>query len=149
MPVHTNSGAQSWATLGSRARGPRRCPAHLNFTDESRRIVSSQVTGAGTSNDGEFGANEWLVAEMYEQYTKDRNSVDQAWWPILDAYSPDGADRTDEPASSGAPAPAAAHVGATTIACGPMEPAPQARPNAIRPRVLRPSACSALSIAQT
>lgn len=118
MPVPTNSGAQSWATLGSRARGPRRCPAHLNFTDESRRIVSSQVTGAGTSNDGEFGANEWLVAEMYEQYTKDRNSVDQAWWPILDAYSPDGADRTDEPASSGAPAPAA----------DAPAPAPESRP---------------------
>lgn len=50
--------------------------------------MSSQVTGVGTSNDGEFGANEWLVAEMYEQYTKDRNSVDRAWWPILDAYQP-------------------------------------------------------------
>jgi 2-oxoglutarate dehydrogenase E1 component len=48
--------------------------------------VSSQVTGVGTSNDGEFGANEWLVAEMYDQFAKDRDSVDRAWWPVLEAY---------------------------------------------------------------
>ncbi len=62
--------------------------------------MSSQVTGAGTSNDGEFGANEWLVAEMYEQYTKDRNSVDEAWWPILDAYQPDGGTPSSAPAAA-------------------------------------------------
>ncbi|MFT4265398.1 MAG: hypothetical protein QM572_18610, partial [Nocardioides sp.] len=27
----------------------------------------------------EFGANEWLVEEMYEQYQKDPASVDAAW----------------------------------------------------------------------
>ncbi|GAA3898417.1 multifunctional oxoglutarate decarboxylase/oxoglutarate dehydrogenase thiamine pyrophosphate-binding subunit/dihydrolipoyllysine-residue succinyltransferase subunit [Microbacterium invictum] len=48
--------------------------------------VSSPTTGVGTSSDGDFGANEWLVAEMYDQYTKDKNSVDQAWWPILESY---------------------------------------------------------------
>ncbi|TFV83728.1 multifunctional oxoglutarate decarboxylase/oxoglutarate dehydrogenase thiamine pyrophosphate-binding subunit/dihydrolipoyllysine-residue succinyltransferase subunit [Microbacterium sp. dk485] len=50
--------------------------------------MSSQVTGVGTSNEGEFGANEWLVDELYEQYKVDKNSVDKAWWPILDAYHP-------------------------------------------------------------
>lgn len=71
--------------------------------------MSSQVTGVGTSNDGEFGANEWLVAEMYEQYTKDRNSVDRAWWPILDAYQPQAETASAATASappSSAPAPA-------------------------------------------
>ncbi|MBB4139700.1 multifunctional oxoglutarate decarboxylase/oxoglutarate dehydrogenase thiamine pyrophosphate-binding subunit/dihydrolipoyllysine-residue succinyltransferase subunit [Microbacterium invictum] len=48
--------------------------------------MSSPTTGVGTSSDGDFGANEWLVAEMYDQYTKDKNSVDQAWWPILESY---------------------------------------------------------------
>ncbi|MFT4280299.1 2-oxoglutarate dehydrogenase E1 subunit family protein, partial [Microbacterium sp.] len=70
--------------------------------------MSSQVTGVGTSNDGEFGANEWLVAEMYEQYTKDRNSVDRAWWPILDAYQPQAETASAATASappSSAPAP--------------------------------------------
>nr|WP_274637884.1 multifunctional oxoglutarate decarboxylase/oxoglutarate dehydrogenase thiamine pyrophosphate-binding subunit/dihydrolipoyllysine-residue succinyltransferase subunit [Microbacterium bovistercoris] len=50
--------------------------------------MSSQVSGVGTSSEGEFGANEWLVDELYEQFTKDRNSVDKAWWPILEAYHP-------------------------------------------------------------
>ncbi|MFG6445098.1 multifunctional oxoglutarate decarboxylase/oxoglutarate dehydrogenase thiamine pyrophosphate-binding subunit/dihydrolipoyllysine-residue succinyltransferase subunit [Microbacterium sp. P06] len=50
--------------------------------------MSSQVTGIGTSNEGEFGANEWLVDELYEQFRSDRNSVDKAWWPILEAYHP-------------------------------------------------------------
>ena len=63
--------------------------------------MSSQVTGLGTSSDGEFGANEWLVAELYEQFSKDKNSVDKAWWPILEAYQP-------EPAPASAPEPAAA-----------------------------------------
>lgn len=41
--------------------------------------MSSQATGVGTSNDGDFGANEWLVAEMYDQFVKDRASVDESW----------------------------------------------------------------------
>ena len=36
----------------------------------------------------EFGANEWLVDEMYERYLVDKNSVDQSWWPILEGYHP-------------------------------------------------------------
>ncbi|WP_029146308.1 multifunctional oxoglutarate decarboxylase/oxoglutarate dehydrogenase thiamine pyrophosphate-binding subunit/dihydrolipoyllysine-residue succinyltransferase subunit [Microbacterium luticocti] len=50
--------------------------------------MSSQTSGVGTSSEGEFGANEWLVDELYEQFTKDRNSVDKSWWPILEDYHP-------------------------------------------------------------
>ncbi|WEG10693.1 multifunctional oxoglutarate decarboxylase/oxoglutarate dehydrogenase thiamine pyrophosphate-binding subunit/dihydrolipoyllysine-residue succinyltransferase subunit [Microbacterium horticulturae] len=50
--------------------------------------MSSQVTGVGTSSEGEFGANEWLVDELYEQFKKDKNSVDKSWWPILEDYHP-------------------------------------------------------------
>jgi 2-oxoglutarate dehydrogenase E1 component len=35
-----------------------------------------------------FGPNEWLVDELYEQYTKDRNSVDRAWWDFFKDYRP-------------------------------------------------------------
>ncbi|WP_271171160.1 2-oxoglutarate dehydrogenase E1 subunit family protein, partial [Microbacterium thalassium] len=52
--------------------------------------MSSQVTGIGVTNESEFGANEWLVEELYEQFTKDPNSVDKAWWPILETYHPSG-----------------------------------------------------------
>ena len=30
-----------------------------------------------------FGANEWLVEEMYERYRQDPNSVDKAWWAVF------------------------------------------------------------------
>ena len=61
--------------------------------------MSSQVTGVGVSNEGEFGANEWLVDELYEQFKKDKNSVDKAWWPVLEAYHP----VDTEAAASGTP----------------------------------------------
>ncbi|BDV30095.1 alpha-ketoglutarate decarboxylase [Microbacterium terricola] len=64
------------------------------------------MTGVGVTNEGEFGANEWLVDELYEQYKVDKNSVDKAWWPVLEAYHPvegNGA----KPAAPAAPAPAA------------------------------------------
>jgi multifunctional 2-oxoglutarate metabolism enzyme len=33
----------------------------------------------------EFGGNEWLVDEIYEQYLQDKNSVDKKWWSIFEA----------------------------------------------------------------
>ena len=33
-----------------------------------------------------FGPNEWLVDEIYEQYLKDKNSVDPAWWDFFEDY---------------------------------------------------------------
>ncbi|WP_243741008.1 hypothetical protein, partial [Streptomyces sp. 8K308] len=38
-----------------------------------------------------FGANEWLVDEIYQQYLQDPNSVDRAWWDFFADYKP-GAD---------------------------------------------------------
>ena len=75
--------------------------------------MSSQVTGVGTSSDGEFGANEWLVAEMYDQFAKDRDSVDRAWWPVLEAYEKTQKDAAPTPtAPAAAPAPAASPAAA-------------------------------------
>ena len=42
------------------------------------------TTDAGNS----FGANEWLVDELYEQYLEDRHSVDPAWWDFFADYVP-------------------------------------------------------------
>ncbi len=51
--------------------------------------MSSQLTGSGSDDASEeFGANEWLVDEMYEKYRVDKNSVDESWWPILANYTP-------------------------------------------------------------
>ncbi|MET0782940.1 MAG: hypothetical protein ABWY53_01325, partial [Leifsonia flava] len=56
--------------------------------ESGRSAVSSQLTGASSDEaaSAEFGANEWLVDEMYEQYIVDKNSVDEAWWPVLETY---------------------------------------------------------------
>ena len=52
--------------------------------------MSSPITGTAPDdpNSGEFGANEWLVDELYERYLVDKNSVDKSWWPVLESYHP-------------------------------------------------------------
>lgn len=59
----------------------------------------------------EFGGNEWLVDEIYEQYLQDKNSVDRKWWSIFESAT------EAAPAGNGAPAsPAAAEPSTTTKA---------------------------------
>ncbi len=57
-----------------------------------------------------FGPNEWLVDELYEQYKKDRNSVDKAWWSFFEDYTPgeggsDANGASAPPRNGTAPAP--------------------------------------------
>ncbi|WP_411155943.1 2-oxo acid dehydrogenase subunit E2 [Microbacterium sp. NIBRBAC000506063] len=60
------------------------------------------MTGDGTVSDEGFGANSWLVDELYEQFKEDRNSVDKEWWPILENYTPGGASPASAPAAASA-----------------------------------------------
>ncbi|MEY4320330.1 MAG: hypothetical protein RLZZ471_271, partial [Actinomycetota bacterium] len=47
---------------------------------------------AGTSaDDNTFGANDWLVDEMYAQWKANPDAVDRSWWPILEKYQPTSA----------------------------------------------------------
>jgi 2-oxoglutarate dehydrogenase E1 component len=64
------------------------------------------VTGVGPDGNaaGEFGANEWLVDELYEQYKVDKNTVDPSWWPILEKYHATTTGSTAPEAASPAPA---------------------------------------------
>lgn len=39
----------------------------------------------------EFGGNEWLVDELYEQFRQDRNSVDKKWWSLFESFDADSA----------------------------------------------------------
>lgn len=50
-------------------------------------------------NRADFGANAWLVDELYEQYLQDKNAVDPAWWEFFEGYRPS----PPEPTGSGAP----------------------------------------------
>ncbi|WP_136586971.1 multifunctional oxoglutarate decarboxylase/oxoglutarate dehydrogenase thiamine pyrophosphate-binding subunit/dihydrolipoyllysine-residue succinyltransferase subunit [Microbacterium hydrothermale] len=109
--------------------------------------MSSQVTGVGTSSEGEFGANEWLVDELYEQFKADKHSVDKAWWPILEAYHPvvDGSSAAAPPPAAPTSAPASepkpvtapipvvgqAPVARTTAKPAKPQPIPAQAPNAV------------------
>ncbi|MET0726116.1 MAG: multifunctional oxoglutarate decarboxylase/oxoglutarate dehydrogenase thiamine pyrophosphate-binding subunit/dihydrolipoyllysine-residue succinyltransferase subunit [Leifsonia sp.] len=75
--------------------------------------MSSQLTGANSDEaSAEFGANEWLVDEMYEQYVADKNAVDPAWWPTLESYHQSVISRTDAPSDGdGATTPSEPQAG--------------------------------------
>ncbi|GAA1914382.1 multifunctional oxoglutarate decarboxylase/oxoglutarate dehydrogenase thiamine pyrophosphate-binding subunit/dihydrolipoyllysine-residue succinyltransferase subunit [Arthrobacter gandavensis] len=49
----------------------------------------------------EFGGNEWLVDELYEQYLKDKNSVDKKWWSIFDSFKAEDAKSSAGNSASG------------------------------------------------
>jgi multifunctional 2-oxoglutarate metabolism enzyme len=65
------------------------------------------VSGEGLQDD--YGANSWLVEEMYEKYKQNPDSVDKAWWPILENYQ-----STQGAVSSTAVSPAAPVSDATS-----------------------------------
>jgi 2-oxoglutarate dehydrogenase E1 component len=45
--------------------------------------VSTETPGPSA-----FGANAWLVEDLYQKFLADRESVDQAWWEFFDGYRP-------------------------------------------------------------
>jgi 2-oxoglutarate decarboxylase len=50
----------------------------------------------------DFGPNEWLVDELYQQFLQDKTSVDQAWWEFFADYQPTDGARSNG-ARNGAP----------------------------------------------
>ncbi|MEU6355583.1 hypothetical protein ABZ896_40760, partial [Streptomyces sp. NPDC047072] len=67
----------------------------------SNSSISTDADQAGKNPAAAFGANEWLVDEIYQQYLQDPNSVDRAWWDFFADYK-----------QGAAPAPAAAGTAA-------------------------------------
>jgi 2-oxoglutarate decarboxylase len=80
----------------------------------------------------EFGGNEWLVDELYEQFLKDKNSVDKKWWDIFESF--DGAGPALPTAPAAAPAATHARVVDTTPS-GPAASAESTAPAAPAPPV--------------
>ena len=74
-----------------------------------------------------FGANEWLVDEMYEQYQRDPNSVDKVWWDFFKHNAPGG-----NTGGNGKGGTTSAPV--TTEAKPAAKEAPKAAPQAARSR---------------
>ncbi len=87
-----------------------------------------------TENENGFGANDWLVDEMYAQYKANPDSVDKAWWPILENYQP-----TQTPHATTGPVaiqPAAPATPVTPIT--PATPVAPAAPVAASPAATSP-----------
>lgn len=79
-----------------------------------------------------FGANEWLVDEMYEQYQKDPASVDPAWWDFFQNYRNGAA-----PANAASKSPAAV---SNNAAPGTQAPVASTGPAPAPPRQAAPQA---------
>ena len=67
-----------------------------------------------------FGANDWLVEELYAKYQQDKNSVDPAWWEFFESYTPPT--DTSEP-----PAPVAVPSTSSAVAADAKPSAPVAQ----------------------
>src|SRR5689334_24004131 len=102
------------------------------MTEEAITAVSQESPNSDPM--ATFGPNEWLVDELYEQYKKDRNSVDKAWWSFFEDYTPgeggsDANGASTPPRNGTAPAPAPAPAQSPSPA--PAQPAkPELRPAA-------------------
>jgi multifunctional 2-oxoglutarate metabolism enzyme len=96
---------------------------------------------AGISGPGraDFGANEWMVDELYQRYLADPGSVDRAWWSFFSDYrptrtngtgshpaTPDGGPGETLTASATATAPPEAQPTAPAKPAGGTAPAPGA-----------------------
>ncbi|HEY2280332.1 MAG TPA: 2-oxo acid dehydrogenase subunit E2, partial [Streptosporangiaceae bacterium] len=113
-------------------------------------------------NASDFGANQWLVDELYQRYLADPGSVDQAWWSFFSDYRSGGGNGDDAPeaASNGgataAPPVANGTGGANGTSGSASAPAPvetghangtAAAPAPAPPAAPRPAAPSAPSAA--
>ncbi|MFB9390611.1 multifunctional oxoglutarate decarboxylase/oxoglutarate dehydrogenase thiamine pyrophosphate-binding subunit/dihydrolipoyllysine-residue succinyltransferase subunit [Streptomyces coeruleoprunus] len=107
----------------------------MSSQSPSNSSISTDPDGQGVNPAAAFGANEWLVDEIYQQYLQDPNSVDRAWWDFFADYKPGASGSADKsagegPAASGAagtvtqPAPAEAPAQAPAA---PAQPAPAAQ----------------------
>jgi len=65
----------------------------------SEDSTGTQQTGLSVND---FGANQWLVDEMWDLYQKDPQLVDEKWWPIFQQRS---GDTSGQPVVAAAPAP--------------------------------------------
>ncbi|HEU5222677.1 MAG TPA: multifunctional oxoglutarate decarboxylase/oxoglutarate dehydrogenase thiamine pyrophosphate-binding subunit/dihydrolipoyllysine-residue succinyltransferase subunit [Candidatus Lumbricidophila sp.] len=103
--------------------------------------MSSQMTGTGSDQAAsDFGANEWLVEELYEQFTASRDSVDKTWWPVLEQYHALQLAKAAAAAAQAAePTPAETAPVAASAPVAEVTTAPAAAPAAAAPTIATPS----------
>ena len=61
--------------------------ARLRDVSQANHFKGEPLSSTGSSNnEADFGANEWLVAEMYAKWQENPDAVDRSWVPILERY---------------------------------------------------------------
>ncbi|MFP5417265.1 MAG: multifunctional oxoglutarate decarboxylase/oxoglutarate dehydrogenase thiamine pyrophosphate-binding subunit/dihydrolipoyllysine-residue succinyltransferase subunit [Actinomycetes bacterium] len=70
-----------------------------------KAIVATAPSNNSNSDLTDFGANDWLIEEMFEAYSKDPNAVDPTWREFFARRSEKGAPASGEAASAPAQAP--------------------------------------------
>ena len=55
---------------------------------QSGSAQSGSAQSGSAQQPADFGANEWLVEELYQRYLADPGSVDRAWWSFFADYTP-------------------------------------------------------------
>src|SRR5215468_3335895 len=71
---------------------------------------SAPESQAGTTGT-DFGANEWLVDEMYQRYLADPSSVAMEWWNFFADYQPPGSSAQTAATARQQARPAPGHAG--------------------------------------
>ena len=56
-------------------------------TEQPASTDTPNPSGGPPADIGDFGANEWLVEDMYEQFLADPDSVDGAWHDLLNTMA--------------------------------------------------------------
>lgn len=110
-------------------------------------MVSLSGNADNFSSENDFGANDWLVDEMYAQFKENPDSVDKSWWPILENYRP-----TETPHVSTGPvtiAQPSTPVTPITPTVPASAPAPAPAATAAAPAVETPMAGDAQLVAKT
>ncbi|MFF0106717.1 multifunctional oxoglutarate decarboxylase/oxoglutarate dehydrogenase thiamine pyrophosphate-binding subunit/dihydrolipoyllysine-residue succinyltransferase subunit [Streptomyces hirsutus] len=102
----------------------------------SNSSISTDTDQAGKNPAAAFGANEWLVDEIYQQYLQDPNSVDRAWWDFFADYKP-GAPQASAPVNN---APTGTAGTTTAAPATPARPAATPAPAAPQPAAPQPAA---------
>ena len=100
-------------------------------------------TQAGQHTD--FGANEWLVYEIHQQFLRDPASVSPEWQEFLSDYQPGEA----APSATTAPSPAAAIPAEVVAAPADPAPAPPSAPTPAPTAVPPPAAPATAEVTRT
>ena len=90
-----------------------------------------------------FGANDWLVDELYQQYLEDKESVDPAWWEFFADYTPtEGSPVAVKQAPVTPAATPSAPVTSAPAVSTPAPAAPVATPPTATPAAAAPAAAT-------